>query len=48
MTRISDPHFAERVHASFALQHAMTLIRATMPVVAHLSLIHNSEPTRPY
>ena len=35
MTRVSDPHFAERVLASFALQHAMTLIRATMPVVAH-------------
>jgi uncharacterized protein (TIGR00369 family) len=35
MTRVSDPRFAERVLASFALQHAMTLIRATMPVVAH-------------
>ena len=35
MTHISDPHFAERVRASFALQHAMTLIRATIPVVAH-------------
>ena len=35
MTRVSDPHFAKRVLASFALQHAMTLIRATMTVVAH-------------
>ena len=35
MSHISDPHFAERVRASFALQHAMTLIRATIPVVAH-------------
>ena len=35
MTRISDPHFAERVHASFALQNAMALIRATLPLVEH-------------
>ena len=35
MTRISDPHFAERVRASFALQHAMALIRATLSVVEH-------------
>ena len=35
MRRISDPHFAERVRASFALQHAMSLIRATLPVVKH-------------
>ena len=35
MTRISDPHFAERVRASFDLQHAMQLIRATMPVIEH-------------
>jgi uncharacterized protein (TIGR00369 family) len=35
MTRHSDPHFAERVRASFALQHAMTLIRATLPLVEH-------------
>ena len=33
MTRIPDPHFAERVRASFALQTAMRLIRATLPVV---------------
>ena len=35
MTRISDPHFAERVRASFALQQAMALIRATLAVVEH-------------
>ena len=35
MTRIPDPHFAERVRVSFALQHAMALIRATLPVVEH-------------
>jgi len=35
MTRISDPHFAERVRASFALQHAMSLIRATLPLIEH-------------
>ena len=35
MARISDPHFAERVRASFALQHAMALIRATLPIVEH-------------
>ena len=35
MSHISDPHFAERVRASFALQHAMALIRATLPVVEH-------------
>ena len=35
MTRISDPHFAERVHASFELQNAMTLIQATMPLIEH-------------
>ena len=35
MTRISDPHFAERVRASFALQNAMALIRATLPLVDH-------------
>ena len=33
MTHVSDPHFAERIRASFARQDAMTLIRATMPVV---------------
>ncbi|MCG2575922.1 PaaI family thioesterase [Dechloromonas sp. XY25] len=35
MSRISDPHFAERVRASFAKQHAMDLIHATLPVVEH-------------
>jgi uncharacterized protein (TIGR00369 family) len=35
MTRISDPHFAERVSASFGRQTAMLLIRATLPVVEH-------------
>ncbi len=35
MSRIPDPHFAERVRASFALQHAMALIHATLPVVEH-------------
>ena len=35
MTRISDPHFAERIRASFGLQNAMDLIQATMPVVEH-------------
>lgn len=33
MSLISDPHFAERVRASFELQHAMKLIHATLPVV---------------
>ncbi len=33
MTRVADPHFAERVRASFAKQHAMALIHATLPVV---------------
>src|SRR5574343_1891417 len=35
MHRISDPHFAERVLASFAKQNAMALIQASMPVVEH-------------
>lgn len=33
MTRTCDPQFADRVRASFALQHAMSLIRATLPLV---------------
>ena len=33
MNRVSDPHFAERIRRSFAKQHAMALIRATLPVV---------------
>ena len=35
MSHISDPHFAERVHDSFARQNAMTLIQASMPVIEH-------------
>lgn len=35
MTRVSDPHFAERVRESFDRQRAMTLIRAELPVVEH-------------
>lgn len=35
MTHISDPEFAERVHASFDRQNAMQLIQATLPVVEH-------------
>jgi len=35
MSRIVDPHFAERVSASFARQSAMELIQATMPVIEH-------------
>ena len=41
MSRISDPHFAERVRASFDRQNAMRLIQATLPVVEHgLTEIH--------
>ena len=35
MSKIHDPHFAERVSASFARQNAMELIQATMPVIEH-------------
>ena len=35
MSAISDRPFAERVRASFERQHAMQLIRATLPVVEH-------------
>ncbi|KXB31475.1 thioesterase [Dechloromonas denitrificans] len=35
MNRISDPHFADRVRASFERQNAMSLIRATLPVIEH-------------
>ena len=35
MTHISDPHFAERVRASFDRQSAMGLIHATLPVIEH-------------
>jgi uncharacterized protein (TIGR00369 family) len=35
MIRISDPHFSERVRASFTRQNAMELIQATLPVIEH-------------
>ena len=35
MSAISDRPFDERVRASFERQHAMQLIRATLPVVEH-------------
>lgn len=35
MTRLPDPHFADRVRASFDLQHAMALIQASLPLVEH-------------
>jgi uncharacterized protein (TIGR00369 family) len=35
VTHISDPHFGERVRASFDRQHAMHLIQATLSVVEH-------------
>ncbi len=34
-THISDPHFAERVRASFDRQHAMRLIQASLPFIEH-------------
>ena len=41
MSGMSDPHFAERVRASFDRQNAMRLIQATLPVVEHgLTEIH--------
>lgn len=41
MAHIADPHFHERVLASFNKQNAMQLIQATLPVVAHgLTEIH--------
>ncbi|MBN8284709.1 PaaI family thioesterase [Zoogloea sp.] len=33
MAHISDPHFAERIRASFERQNAMHLIQASLPVV---------------
>lgn len=33
MTQTPDPHFADRVRASFDRQNAMHLIHATMPVI---------------
>jgi uncharacterized protein (TIGR00369 family) len=35
MTRVSDPHFVERILESFKKQNAMHLIQATMPLVKH-------------
>ncbi len=35
MTPTPDSSFADRVRASYARQHAMTLIQATLPVVEH-------------
>jgi len=35
MTRISDPHFAERVRENFGRQNVMHLILATLPVIEH-------------
>ena len=35
MSRISDPHFADRVRNSFARQNAMALIQAALPIVEH-------------
>ena len=35
MAQTPDPFFADRVRASFARQHAMALIQATLPVVEH-------------
>ncbi len=41
MSKISDPHFADRVRDSFVRQNAMALIQATLPVVEHgLTEIH--------
>ena len=35
MTRLFDPHFADRVRASFERQNAMHLIQASLPVIEH-------------
>lgn len=35
MTRVSDPHFADRVRQSFDRQQAMGLIRAELPVLEY-------------
>ncbi len=35
MSHVADPHFAERVRASFDRQNAMHLIQATLSVVLH-------------
>lgn len=50
MLKIQDPHFAERVRASFARQQAMALIGAHMPVVeagyTEIHLPHKPEITQ--
>ncbi len=50
MYKAQDPHFAERVRASFARQQAMTLIGASMAVVeagyTEIHLPHNPEITQ--
>ena len=35
MNHVSDPHFAERILASFKKQNVMHLVRASIPVVEH-------------
>ena len=41
MSRVANPNFAADVRASFARQHAMALIHASLPVVEHgLTEIH--------
>jgi uncharacterized protein (TIGR00369 family) len=46
VTRISDPHFAQRVRDSFGRQQAMTLIGASLTLVEH-GLTEISLPFRP-
>ena len=50
MHKTQDPHFAERVRASFARQPAMTLIGASMPVIepgyTEIHLPHKPEITQ--
>ena len=50
MYKAQDPHFAERIRASFARQHAMTLIGASMAVVepgyTEIHLPHKPEITQ--
>mgnify|MGYP003382124949 FL=1 len=50
MHKAQDPHFAERIRASFARQHAMTLIGASMAVVepgyTEIHLPHKAEITQ--
>jgi len=50
MHKTQDPHFAERVRASFASQKAMILIGASMPVVeagyTEIHLPHKPEITQ--